>query len=345
MADVVLQQAADGAFDVTVDLRREAGDVREYPGGVTIQHEATRAGSAVPGVNFDSPAGTLRFTAAPGVAVERKTFPATVLNAPGILRAPVEAAFRIFDPDVPGAPPGTRPPVIGRSVARAKILPYPSFALEGAPAVLAPAAGGTDRLVFRVRKPAASKRRSPSVMVRDSGRGTATAGTDYEPFADLRLDFGDGADVQDVEVVVRHNPGRSGDLTVILELFGAVEGDVDPEGMEATGTIYAEPVFRFGPRRAVIEPPEGERGVLDFTIHLTPASRELASVVVSDSGTGTAVAGVNYEAVHQTTLTFQPGETSQPFPVVVLNDNKYEPEGLTVVLRMTNPMGARIGGG
>ena len=79
-------------------------------------------------------------------------------------------------------------------------------------------------------------------------------------------------------------------------------------------------------------------GTVDFTLNLSPASTETVTVDVATAD-GTATAGDDYSAVPLRTVTFDPGETSQPVTVTILDDGL--PEGNeTFVLQLSAPVGA-----
>jgi glucose/arabinose dehydrogenase len=87
---------------------------------------------------------------------------------------------------------------------------------------------------------------------------------------------------------------------------------------------------------------EGNAGTsfATFTVTLSPASAQTVTVQFA-SANNTAFAGTDYVATSGT-VTFTPGQTSQPFAVTINGDTQFEPTE-TFNVNLTNPTNATIG--
>ena len=183
-----------------------------------------------------------------------------------------------------------------------------------------------------------------SVSYRESGRGTAAAGTDYQPVQPGTLDFPPGTTARTVVVEVLGDAAPEPAETVIIDLHDPVNGDLDPEASEGVGTILGEPqLFLRG--ETVTEPPKGARRNMTWRVLLTPPSTRRASVDYRDTLRGTATSGEDYEAIAPGTLTFAAGETLKLITGVVLGDDRYGEPDETIILELVNAVGATIGDG
>ena len=244
---------------------------------------------------------------------------------------------RIFEPE--GVP---EPPPIADSAGCVRIIPRAAFAIDS-PKVLEPAPGATAALTFTVTIPVAQLI-PVSVSYRDSGRGTATAGTDYQPVQPGTLDFPPGTTARTVVVEVLGDADPEPEEIVILELHDPMFGDLDPDATEGVGTILTEPQL-FLEGESVTEPPKGERRNMTWRVRLTPPSPRRASVGYRDTLRGTATSGEDYEPIAPGTLTFDAGETLKLITGVVLGDDRYGEPDETIILELVNAMGAAIGDG
>ena len=175
-----------------------------------------------------------------------------------------------------------------------------------------------------------------TVNYADAGTGTATSGTDYETLADGTLRFAAGETSKTIAVSVTGDAEFEPDETVVIVLSNATS-DASIATASGTGTIANDddtPVFS-------IDSPSVEEGDTDsvnltFTVTLTPASFEQATVNYADTGSGTAEAGEDYRSIAGGTLTFAAGETSQTIDVSVLGDVLSEQDE-TVILVLSDP--------
>ena len=209
----------------------------------------------------------------------------------------------------------------------------PGFSIDS-PSVMEGDSGSTS-LTFTVSLSPASHQPA-TVNYADAGSGTATSGTDYETLAGGTLRFAAGENSKTIAVSVTGDAEFEPDETVVIALSSATS-DASIATASGTGTIANDddtPVFS-------IDSPSVEEGDTDsvnltFTVTLTPASFEQATVNYADTGTGTAEAGEDYRSIAGGTLTFAAGETSQTIDVSVLGDVLSEQDE-TVVLVLSDP--------
>lgn len=177
----------------------------------------------------------------------------------------------------------------------------------------------------------------------DSGEGSATAGTDYEPFEEGALTFAPGETEKTITVTVRpSSPQPDETVRVTLsELMGAVflenEGrDVEEvvETQTGVGTIIATAGLLID--SPSIGEPESGSVVMTYRIQLRPAREESVSVNVSDTGDGSATAGQDYNVFRERTVTFPAGQTVQEVEVRVLADEEDDEQDETVILGLSN---------
>ena len=209
----------------------------------------------------------------------------------------------------------------------------PGFSIDS-PSV-AEGDSGSTVLTFTVSLNPASHQPA-TVHYADAGTGTATSGTDYETLAGGTLRFAAGETSKTIAVSVTGDAEFEPDETVVIALSNATS-DASIATASGTGTIANDddtPVFS-------IDSPSVEEGDADsvnltFTVTLTPASFEPATVNYADTGTGTAEAGEDYRSIAGGTLTFAAGETSKTIDVSVLGDVLSEQDE-TIVLMLSDP--------
>lgn len=90
---------------------------------------------------------------------------------------------------------------------------------------------------------------------------------------------------------------------------------------------------------------EGNSGTANatFTVSLSEVSAQTVTVLAATSA-GTALAPTDYDAVGATLLTFNPGETSKPFPVAVVGDGLSEADE-TFFVTLSTPVNATLADG
>ncbi|MBI2913476.1 MAG: thrombospondin type 3 repeat-containing protein [Chloroflexi bacterium] len=150
--------------------------------------------------------------------------------------------------------------------------------------------------------------------------GTATAGSDYAGTAGT-LVFGPGETSKTVTVTVDGDTLDEADETFFVNLSNATTATiVDGQGV---GTILDDdPLPSLSINNVTVA--EGNAGTTNaaFTVTLSAASGQVVTVNFATAD-GTATAGIDYVAASGT-LTFNPGDTSKPVPVVVNGDTTPE---------------------
>ncbi|MFN8524263.1 MAG: Calx-beta domain-containing protein, partial [Chloroflexota bacterium] len=175
-----------------------------------------------------------------------------------------------------------------------------------------------------------------------AGATGAVAGSDYTA-VNVTVTFNAGETSKPVVVPVLGDTADEPNETFAVNLASPVNAVIgDAQGI---GTILDDdgpPVLSIVDRAG----PEGNAGAsnLVFTVTLLPASGQTVTVVAQTAnGTGAngAVAGQDYTAVGPTTLTFNPGVTSQTVAVSILGDVLGEADE-TFVVSLSSPTNATI---
>ena len=289
---------------------------------VTVNYADAGTGTATSGSDYAAFGGTLTFAA----GETSKTIAVSVTD--DALDEPDETVVIALS----GASSGTS---IAASSGTGTITDndIPGFSIDS-PSVAEGDSESTS-LTFTVSLSPASHQPA-TVNYADAGTGTATSGTDYETLAGGTLRFAAGETSKTIAVSVTGDAEFEPDETVVIVLSSATS-DASIATASGTGTIANDddtPVFS-------IDSPSVEEGDTDsvnltFTVTLTPASFEPATVNYADTGTGTAEAGEDYRSIAGGTLTFAAGETSQTIDVSVLGDVLSEQDE-TVVLVLSDP--------
>ena len=289
---------------------------------VSVNYADAGTGTATSGSDYAAFGGTLTFSA----GETSKTIAVSVID--DALDEPDETVVVVLS----GASSGTN---ISTASGTGTITDndIPGFSIDS-PSV-AEGDSGTVNLTFTVSLSPASHQPA-TVNYADAGTGTATSGTDYETLAGGTLRFAAGETSKTIAVSVTGDAEFEPDETVVVALSNATS-DASIATASGTGTIANDddtPVFS-------IDSPSVEEGDTDsvnltFTVTLTPASYEQATVNYADTGTGTAEAGEDYRSIAGGTLTFAAGETSKTIDVSVLGDVLSEQDE-TVVLMLSDP--------
>ncbi len=289
---------------------------------VTVNYADAGTGTATSGSDYAAFGGTLTFSA----GETSKTIAVSVTD--DALDEPDETVVVVLS----NASSGTS---IAAASGTGTITDndIPGFSIDS-PRVMEGDSGSTV-LTFTVSLNPASHQPA-TVNYADAGTGTATSGTDYETLAGGTLRFAAGETSKTIAVSVTGDAEFEPDETVVIALSSATS-EASIATASGTGTIANDddtPVFS-------IDSPSVEEGDADsvnltFTVTLTPASFEQATVNYADTGTGTAEAGEDYRSIAGGTLTFAAGETSQTIDVSVLGDVLSEQDE-TVVLVLSDP--------
>lgn len=204
--------------------------------------------------------------------------------------------------------------------------------------------------------------RSASVKYRISG-GTAVRGEDYETRTEDPTMSTDGYHEGRISFFISHSADPTaesvqetlsfsilGDMlaesdeTVVVELFGAVGGDIDVSRAVFTIANDDDPVVWI---EAPPDAAEGDQGTTDITfqVKISPAPGSGKTVTVGYTLGGTASASSDYQvAGGAMTVTFTQGQTSQDVVLAVSGDTTAESDE-TVVVTLANSVGAVIGDG
>ena len=236
---------------------------------------------------------------------------------------------------------GDEPPTIARSTATGTIESPPTVTI-GSIDVLAPPDGeaATATLTVTLGTPAEGVVR---VAFADSGAGTAVRERDYDAFLAGAIAFQPGETAKEIGITLRGHDMQEDGATILVDLSNVSAGACirQPRG---TVRVLVQPRVSID-LPSVTEPAEGGERGMDFTITVEPPPREPVTVQVDDSGAGSATSGADYRAVSTATHTFAAGETSQTASVAVLGDDRDGEPDETVILALSNPVGAAIAQG
>ena len=164
--------------------------------------------------------------------------------------------------------------------------------------------------------------------------GTASAGLDYQAQAGSVL-IPAGALGANVAVPVLGDLLDEPDETFSVQLSGAVHAILATAVADATILDDDEALLSIDDV-SVAEGAAGEETQALFTVSLsTPSDRAVA--VDFETTDGTATAGADYLATAGT-LDFAPGETAHTVAVIVLGDDRLEPDGETFTVDLANPV-------
>jgi hypothetical protein len=280
---------------------------------VTVNY-ATANGSATAGIDYTATSGALTF--APGETTKEIAVPVTAdaLDEPdetftAALSAPTNATI------VAGGGAGTITDDDGT----------PSLSISGNSA--AEGQAGTTALAFTVTLSPASGQ--TVTVTAATANGTAVAGSDFVA-ASVPLSFAPGETTKTVNVTINGDTVSEANETFTVGLSAATNAAIGTAS--ATGTITDDdgaPGLSIN-NVAVLEGNAGASPAT-FTVSLSPASGQVVTVVYTATA-GTAALGSDFGA-STGTLTFTPGETSQPVTVAVNGDTAAEAdETFTVVL-------------
>ena len=152
---------------------------------------------------------------------------------------------------------------------------------------------------------------------------TATEGVDYA-YATGTLTFDPGQDAKDAGVSVTGETDVEYDETFHVNLPSASLNAtiVDAQG---DAVIVSDDLYAFSVDDVALA--EGDAGItyFDFTVSVTPAIEATDTATVKwRTSEDTAIAGEDYTAVTDTTLTFTAGQTSQQVTVYVAGDEEVE---------------------
>ena len=183
---------------------------------------------------------------------------------------------------------------------------------------------GTIPATFTVRLSAASGR--TATVNYATADDTAQAGSDYQTISGT-LTFNPGDTAKTVNILINGDTTFEPDETFFLNLNTSTNASIsDAQGL---GTIAnddaAPPIPKFFVDDVSIVEGDNGTSAATFTVTLSPASNQTASVdFTTADGTATA-AGNDYQPAHGT-LTFSPGEKNKTVWVNVNGDTLVEPD-------------------
>jgi len=305
---------SSGVLTVAVTLNIASGDT------VTVDY-ATADGTATAGSDYTSAAGTLIFV--PGDTNE--TFALTILGD----------GFDETDETLTIALSGATNAVLGTPLTTTVVI-----ADDDGPNVgfSAPAYSVGENGVTAIVTASLSTA-SVQVVTVDCAitGGTASRGADYTA-SNRTLIFDPGDSSETFSITLIDDSGDEVDETINLALSNADNAVlVDPTTTTVTIVDNDGPSVSFQYTSYVLT--EGQ-GSASIAVKLSASSPQTITVDYA-SGVGTATAGSDYTAVNST-LTFQPGETTQTFQIVVVDDGNDEVDE-TVPLTLSNPLRASLG--
>lgn len=171
--------------------------------------------------------------------------------------------------------------------------------------------------------------------------GTATAGDDYA-LATGTLTFGPGQTTQAIAIDVINDGADEDDETIEITLSNPIGPDVElGEVTQHTYTIV-DPRPGVGFAATSVDGPENAQVIhrpREVDVILTAAVTSVVKVDFAATG-GTAMRGADY-LVTPGTLVFAPGELLKTIDLTIIDD-KFEEDDETVVLTLSNPIGAKL---
>lgn len=288
---------------------------------VTVQF-ATAAGTATPGVDYTTTAGTLTFN--PGDLGKTISVPVigdTLFEANETFTVDLSAPTNANIADAQGV--GTI----------ANDDPQPVLSINDV--TVTEGNAGTTTATFTVSLAGASNL-AATVQYATAG-GSAAAPGDYTATGGT-LTFNPGETTKPIPVSVSGDIVVEPNETFTVNLSAAVNATIaDNQGL---GTITNDDAASLSVNDVTV--PEGNSGssTATFTVALSNAS-PVAITVQYATANGTATAGSDYTATAGT-LTFNPGETTKSVPVSVRGDIVVEPTE-TFTLNLSAPVNATIG--
>ena len=169
--------------------------------------------------------------------------------------------------------------------------------------------------------------------------GTATQGQDYQRDSGT-LTFSAGDTSKTISVTVTDDTADEAvEEEFTVRLSSPRNATLSPDASSATGTIVDDD----GPPSISIEDGKAREGTrrIDFAVTLIPQSSQVVDVPYRTRD-GTAVAGKDYVAVTDGTLTFSAGQTEKRIRVTVTNDSLDEDDETFEVV-LTEPSNAELG--
>ena len=197
--------------------------------------------------------------------------------------------------------------------------------------------GGTQSAVFTVSLSASST--STVTVNAATANGTATAPGDYTALAGTPVSFAPGVLTQTVSVPLVTDATSEVNETFSLVLSSPTNATIG----DATGVATIVNDDGAPPALSVGDGSATEGGPLALTVTLAPANATQTVTVNWATTSGSAAGNVDYTTASGT-LTFNPGVTSQPIPLTLLQDTLDEPNE-TFTVSLNTPVNAPIADG
>jgi serine protease len=175
-----------------------------------------------------------------------------------------------------------------------------------------------------------------------TSNGTAKAGPDYRT-ATGTLSWADGdAAPKTFSMVIRNDPVRERDETVVLTLStptgGAILGTLSRASLRILDDDPVQRRIDFA--QAASAAAEGVM-LAKITVVLSQASTKTVTVRYAVAG-GTAKTGADYTLLGNGTLTFAPGQKRKVVQISIINDTVAEFDE-TIIVRLFVPKGCAVG--
>lgn len=205
--------------------------------------------------------------------------------------------------------------------------------------------GGSAQAIFTLTLSAASGK-TITVLANTSSNGgspIATPGTDYTALTNATITFAPGQTTRPVNVTIIGDVIDENDEKFAVNLSGAVNATIaDNAGICTILDNDAPPSISVSGSNIT----EGNSGTttMAFTVKLSAASARNITVQyqTANAVTSPATAGVDYQAVPLTLVTFAPGDTTKTVNVTVRADTLDE-ENERISLNLTTPVNATLG--
>ncbi|MDT4896592.1 MAG: large repetitive protein [Acidobacteriota bacterium] len=170
-----------------------------------------------------------------------------------------------------------------------------------------------------------------------TANGTATAGADYQSTSGT-LTFAPGETSKTIPVTITNDTTDEPNETFFVNLSNASGGTIaDPQGLGTITDNDAQPTISINDTSVT----EGDGAAVDATFNVSLSQASGFTVTVNyATADGSATAGSDYQATSGT-VTFNPGQTTQPVTVPVNGDTTFE-SNETFVVKLTTPTNATI---
>jgi uncharacterized protein (TIGR03118 family) len=157
----------------------------------------------------------------------------------------------------------------------------------------------------------------------------------------LQDESGNGIEIDELWALTFGNGGSGGDVNTLYFTAGTAEEEHGLFGKLNPTTAQATSLIEFATNNFAVDEAGGH---VDFTVVRTGDTSGTATVnynTFDESQAGHASQKSDYE-ISLGTLTFNPGETSKTFRILIVNDNFVEGDEV-ISLALSNPTGAGVG--